>query len=96
VSDLAAFLIDRIDEEISYARTLAPDYDGYVKGLTSDAATRAALGPHLATYSPARIIADCEAKRRLIVRWRELHPDVLRLLALPYADHPDYNADWRP
>lgn len=22
--------------------------------------------------------------------------DVLRLLALPYADHPDYNTEWRP
>lgn len=24
------------------------------------------------------------------------HDDVLRLLALPYADHPDYREAWRP
>lgn len=25
-----------------------------------------------------------------------MHGDVLRLLALPYADHPDYRQEWRP
>ena len=43
-----------------------------------------------------RTRADLEAKRRIVERWRELHPDVLRLLALPYADHPDYDQEWRP
>ena len=79
-------------------------------------------------YEPApdaRVLAECEAKRR-IVEWcgereqvyvgtiadadREPTPDmfvpgalrnpadavVLRFLALPYADHPDYRQEWRP
>jgi hypothetical protein len=52
---------------------------------------------------PARIHAECEAKRRIV----GLHPcdncgaafdpcETLRLLALPYADHPDYREEWRP
>jgi hypothetical protein len=74
---------------------------------------------------PARVLAECEAKRR-IVAWcsereridvseygdggdaaRESHflpgglihkadSVVLRYLALPYADHPDYREQWRP
>jgi hypothetical protein len=72
-------------------------------------------GTHIARWDPARILAECEAKRRIV----ELHltamttpppPDpyqeglvqgwrdtsVLQLLALPYADHPDYDPAWRP
>jgi hypothetical protein len=64
--------------------------------------------------SPARILAECYAKRRIIDEIR-IFPDVyscdaaynesqecnvsemtLRLLALPYADHPDYDESWRP
>jgi len=71
-------------------------------------------------YDPARVLAECEAKRRIVdehaprvVRWRDtidinddecqtchgsepgVYPcDTLRLLALPYADHPDYRASY--
>ena len=69
---------------------------------------------HIARHDPARVLAECEAKRRIV----ELHgPDQpycdlnfsnadhayfegpcqnLQLLALPYADHPDYREEWRP
>lgn len=59
-----------------------------------------------------RVLAECEAKRRIIAEVREadlasdapdnieissiLARDLLRLLALPYADHPDYRDEWRP
>jgi hypothetical protein len=52
---------------------------------------------------PARVLAECAAKRRLI-RWvnqwpMRPHPPssvdgVLELLAQPYADHPDYRQEW--
>lgn len=54
-------------------------------------------------YPPGRALAECVAKRRIV----ELHDDqtgggwsaatdqVLRLLALPYADHPDFREEWR-
>lgn len=56
---------------------------------------------HIARHDPARVLAECEATRR-IVEWAttEGHEQwgvgpVLNLLALPYADHPDYRAEWR-
>jgi hypothetical protein len=80
-----------------------------------------ANGTHMARWDPARVLAECEAKRRIVslhtteprVIWREevvdgdpdprLVPHVesapnptLRLLALPYTDHPDYDETWRP
>lgn len=58
----------------------------------------------------ARVLAECDAKRRIVTRIEEydrthisddfsgelLAEDVLCLLALPYADHPDYREEWRP
>ena len=55
---------------------------------------------------PDRVLAECEAKRTLVMTF-EGHLDggdgyaaaaviALEALALPYADHPDYNPDWRP
>lgn len=55
---------------------------------------------------PARVMAECEAKRRIIEGFtralvNEGHPsdrlpdvDVFRSLALPHADHPDYDRAW--
>ncbi|MCB9376995.1 MAG: hypothetical protein H6515_14165 [Microthrixaceae bacterium] len=78
---------------------------------------------------PARVLAECEAKRRIValvepewtedgrvaywepalMRYRHARDfpvldhsyiraweDVLRVLALPHADHPDYDDGWRP
>lgn len=76
---------------------------------------------------PARVLAECAAKRRIVATWERRwdeaenaanNPNLsvgernsmngmfasqatglgeaIRLLALPYADHPDYNPDWRP
>jgi len=58
---------------------------------------------HIARHDPARVLAECEAKRLLL----ELHGPhgrdtealpcrELAVLALPYADHPDYQPEWRP
>lgn len=83
----------------------------------------AAVAVHMARHDPARVLAECVAKRRIV----ELHSryecdtagypghercgeiavcdkcddarfpcDTLRLLALPYADHPDWREEWRP
>lgn len=45
----------------------------------------------------ARVLAEIEAKRR-IVEWFTKPSDllILRCLALPYADHPDYRQEWKP
>ncbi len=57
--------------------------------------------------SPARILAECEAKRRIVEAAREYSPELqygdngewafdltLRALAAVYADHPDYDPEW--
>lgn len=68
----------------------------------------------------ARVLAEADAKRRIVERHRHPHPcreslvtvsrepgvaveieirwpcEVLQLLALPYAEHPDYAESWRP
>ena len=49
---------------------------------------------------PERLAQRCEAKRRIVEHlseWHEWNEDpLLRLLALPYADHPDFREEWRP
>ena len=63
---------------------------------------------HIARHDPARVLAECDAKRRIIADSMGLGPDgelrfpsrqhgyPVRCLALPYADHPDYQPEWRP
>ena len=66
---------------------------------------------HIARHDPARVLREVEAKRQIIaehdVYARKLADRMdcqsldfpcktLRLLALPYADHPDYQPEWRP
>jgi hypothetical protein len=53
-----------------------------------------------------RALAECEAKRRMIAHYRSIdwsrsdgRDDAavfLRLMALPYANHPAYRSDWSP
>jgi hypothetical protein len=66
------------------------------------------LAAHIARHDPAYVLADIAAKRRIVERlgwfydWpissavNELEEDVLRLLALPYADRPGYDPAWAP
>ncbi len=55
---------------------------------------------HMARHDPARVLLECEAKRRIVQECEPFgrlgDPDVLMYLALPYADHPDYDDAWRP
>jgi hypothetical protein len=65
-------------------------------------------GEHVIRWHPARVLAECEAKRRILERavalseWDEMGSstaddgyDILGFLALPYADHPDYRQWWK-
>lgn len=63
-------------------------------------------------HDPARVLAEVDAKRRILDTWecenqdRDRHvegetrawlmDEVLQALALPYASHPDYRQAWRP
>ena len=62
------------------------------------------------TVASVRMLAECEAKRLLVEahgsndpKWEGDCPHcgvhgpcyTIRLVALPYADHPDYRDEWR-
>ncbi|TKJ25233.1 DUF6221 family protein [Blastococcus sp. CCUG 61487] len=67
---------------------------------------------HVLAWDPARVLAECDAKRLIVDQFRHHEAGVLivrgdpinyrsallfalRALALPYADHPDYQEEWR-
>jgi hypothetical protein len=64
---------------------------------------------HIVRHDPTRVLAENEAKRKIIDWYEvadasfELHRDawqimrqVLLLLAVPFAAHPDYDERWKP
>ena len=52
--------------------------------------------PWSSAFGPARVLAECAAKRE-IVQWYGLDDEpALKVLAAIYADHPDYQEVWRP
>jgi len=64
--------------------------------------------PHIARHDPARVIAECEAKRRTVQHCREvlthhvygdwgatdMAEEVLQHLLRAYTDRPDFPAEW--
>jgi hypothetical protein len=51
---------------------------------------------HIARHDPQRVLAEIDAKRRIIDRSSLYAQDLLKLLALPYADQPGWREEWRP
>ncbi|MGM9472465.1 DUF6221 family protein [Pseudarthrobacter sp. YS3] len=65
-------------------------------------ATRRAFR-HIDKHSPRQVIAECAAKTRIInvieKQGQQLDPInacLVRCLAAPYQDHPDYREEWAP
>ncbi|MDQ0758682.1 DUF6221 family protein [Streptomyces canus] len=60
------------------------------------------VAEHIARHNPARILVEVEAKRRIVDdAWggpdhQDMWEHHIRLLALPYASHPDYREEWKP
>ena len=131
MSDLVQFLLNRIAEDETAARAASGDRwdrlrEGAPKfrkvvawGLTPIGAMNAQQdADHIARHDPARVLAECEAKRRIVAQYQgatlardnnqgtiarllgdtivETLTELLPLLALPYADHPDYRQEWKP
>jgi hypothetical protein len=113
---LVEFLLARIAEDAGIAESVSPppwhvvDADDEVYVISQDFGEEVAVTDHLNVdhimqWDPARVLAECEAKRRIIdqaEQWIENYDEgtdpmsaaTLRLLALPYADHPDYDPKW--
>lgn len=140
MDELVQFLRDRLDEDERTALAATPgpweqsgigDYGWTVSFSRPGAGVEAedsdqgrADAAHIARHDPARVLAEVEAKRRMLDEHKPARPEylprrelgcltcttaqawdekaneanclTLRLLALPYADHPDYCEEWRP
>jgi hypothetical protein len=118
--DLVSWLLEQVTADEQIARAVLGDYAQHQRhwdvsstGVVElrDPGLEGALvtgdGPvawHIATWDPARVLAECNAKRRIVERYAFLleHGDsgdarwVLPLLAEPYADRPGYQENWRP
>jgi hypothetical protein len=122
--DLSEFLLARIADDEALVR----------EAIQQNWAWRTPSGAVVADRStfPARVLAECEAKRRIVgyctpdddagqvllrafadptvdgaalaqaepffrvfgAQMDEAMTDVLKMLAMPYADHPDYDTAW--
>ena len=109
---LAEFLLARIAEDEEESSTFHEvDCDLVTRGRVDPA-----WGWTCTCGHPARVLADCEAKRRIVeraVKWRQTslsesetddqylqgaadsYEDAVVFLALPYADHPEFNEEWK-
>ena len=109
MTDLAEFLLARIaeDEEVVHHALAALDADrteyaariarrtGPWSTVTSSGHCGIDTGPRGTVEAiPGRALAECDAKRRIVTECGWV--TVMELLALPYADHPDYREEWRP
>jgi hypothetical protein len=120
MDDLATFLRARLDEDEALARE-APDGPWHIGNAVDPTKTcnvhtfpgarlvadglNWLVAEHIARHNPARVLAEVEAKRRMVNRityhadlmgWDEVHGDLLRSLASVYAEHPQYKENWRP
>lgn len=88
---------------IAMCADVAGDDDADTTGIVDGEAA----ADHIARWDPARVLAEVEAKRRIVtahgepMEWcgscEQRQPcETLTLLALPYSDHPDYDPEWKP
>jgi len=95
-SDLTNFLLARIAEDEAGARMMRDREDGVAVPISHWRGVR----------FTDRMLAECEAKRRIIECAQEALAEhqigtakwlrVLHALAVPYADCDDYRDEWRP
>lgn len=90
MDELVTWLRARLDDDERVARAATYWGDLPLGHLASD------LEAHLIHWMPPRVLAEVEAKRRILDAYEDETGYLLRLLALPYADRPGYREEWRP
>lgn len=105
MTDLVEFLRARLDEDEHEARDAIEERQRVapIDGEDFDLKSWPDLGVPAVIIGPERLLAEVEAKRRIIDLGRDFRSDealgaleeVLGLLALPYVDHPDFQESWR-
>jgi hypothetical protein len=100
--EIAEFLLARIAEDEAVARAARGAVDALPVGEGYSEVKLPEVFDHVARWDPARVLAECEAKRRIVgihqepAEWQLVSDMTLRVLALPYADRNDYRPEWRP
>jgi hypothetical protein len=108
---------NRQDERFTFGRTLPSSADGM--GNWSEHRDSPTTKAHFSRWTPSRVLAEVEAKRRIIDLHQPSPPvaavvslhgpidpicaadaliypcDTIKALALPYADHPDFDPAWK-
>ena len=95
------WVVDAASDFIGRRRVLRSGHTRYMQPVATDVAGHRAL--HIARFDPARVLAECAAKRRIVERhtacdetsFGEPCAD-LRDLAAVYANHPEWREGWRP
>lgn len=106
-NDLVTFLRARYDEEAAEAQAAEKRTTTTRRMIQGQWVEDTVQPPEWrrSVWPPARVLAEVEAKRKSIARitnhailmgWDEIHGDLLRLMATPYAVHPDYQDARRP
>jgi Ser-tRNA(Ala) deacylase AlaX len=122
VNELLDFLRAQLDEDEQIAREGIPFGTGQWQAEDSglirdseggcvvhdDGEQDRATAEHIARHDPARVLAEVDAKRRILDRWEASQDDnlppealialdeVVKVLALPHADRPGYRESWKP
>lgn len=87
---LADFLLARITEDEADARTRSLGRGWRKQWLADCKAKRRIVGMYVGPTE------DDEGNLSAIGGYGEAWLDAIRFLALPYADHPDYQQEWKP
>jgi hypothetical protein len=93
--ELIEFLLARIAEDEAVAQSIGLDPRSVFRRYGgSTVRWIAAAGERPWVDARSRVLAECEAKRRIVTECGWV--TVMQLLALPYAGHPDYRQEWKP
>lgn len=90
---LTEFLLARIAEDEAVAESMT-----FFNPLSGPPLLTARISRH----NPARVLSECEAKRRIVEVALPGETDdprtergrILRIMAAVYADHPEYREEW--
>lgn len=97
--ELVRFLMQRLDEDEAAAlAALRAQVSAPRRHRFGRPAPGTTASTDLASrWDTPRILVECEVKRRIMLGEAGCDTSrVLRLLALPYASHRDYQESWKP
>jgi hypothetical protein len=105
VTGLVEFLKARLDEDEERARFVQREQGDRSRYETEPWRLSWHDEYDLLCVEPSRVLAEVDAKRKLIEQhigyygagddeWWPVQ--TLRIMALPYASHPEYDESWRP